>query len=214
MHLPNELPPKFLSKVDLRGDEDCWLWTGSINKFGYGRFRFGGADSVGGKVWYAHLFAWTVVRRIPTEGLSLDHLCGIRNCVNPNHLELVTHSENVRRARKADGSITTFVSPLPKELPDSFLKKVSIVEANDCWKWKASLNAQGYGRFRFGGSDSTGGKVWYAHVFSYRVVSGDHSEDGVIDHLCNNRGCVNPKHLEKVTQQENLRRIYGRDIGP
>ena len=99
---------------------------------------------------------------------------------------------------------------LPAELPETFLAKVDIRGENDCWLWTGSKLATGYGRYRYGGADSSGGRVWNAHTFCFRVTTGDHSEDRVIDHLCNVRSCVNPRHLEQVTQQENLRRIYGR----
>src|SRR5690348_5568596 len=62
--------------------ETCWLWTGRLNH-GYGYFRV--TILPGGS---AHRFAWRVMGRgeIPV-GMQLDHLCRVRNCVNPDHLE-------------------------------------------------------------------------------------------------------------------------------
>jgi HNH endonuclease len=66
---------------------DCWLWTGRINDGGYANY---GKD-------YAHRVIYErSVGPIP-KGLELDHLCRIRHCVNPAHLEPVTRKENVRR---------------------------------------------------------------------------------------------------------------------
>lgn len=69
----------------------CWLWRGYTRK-GYGTF----VPRVGQKM-PAHRFAYEFcVARIPT-GLTLDHLCRVRSCVNPDHLEPVTNRENVLR---------------------------------------------------------------------------------------------------------------------
>lgn len=69
----------------------CWVWTGFINAAGYGRFN------VGGPIRAAHRVAYELtVGSIPPNA-SLDHLCRVRHCVNPHHLEPVSHRENVLR---------------------------------------------------------------------------------------------------------------------
>lgn len=74
----------------------CWLWTASVKPEGYGQF------AINRKPQYAHRIAWTLLRgRIPGR-MTLDHVkerCRNRNCVNPNHLEVVTNKENVLRGR-------------------------------------------------------------------------------------------------------------------
>lgn len=79
----------FWAKVDKSGD--CWLWTASINASGYGSF------GAGGKSRLAHRVAYEFVRGEIPAGLTLDHLCRVRSCVNPDHLEPVTARENTRR---------------------------------------------------------------------------------------------------------------------
>ena len=85
---------RFLSRIDK--STGCWLWTAHINpKSGYVQFRIGGRA---GKMVLAHRWAYQhFVGEIP-KGLQLDHLCRIRHCVNPSHLEPVTASENTIRA--------------------------------------------------------------------------------------------------------------------
>lgn len=78
--------------------DSCWLWTGGVGR-GYGIF-YRGADR-GGSFTVAHRYAYeALVGPIPA-GLTLDHLCRVRGCVNPAHLEPVTQAENVRRGWKA-----------------------------------------------------------------------------------------------------------------
>ena len=69
----------------------------------------------------------------------------------------------------------------------------------DCWLWKGALGPGGYGQCTWGGSR-------FPHRVSYEIVVGPIPENLVIDHLCRVRLCVNPYHLEPVTQSVNLLR--------
>lgn len=81
---------RFLSNVEASAD-GCWLWTASVKDTGYAQFRVDGALVLG------HRFAFEYfVGRIP-EGLTLDHLCRVRRCVNPTHLEPVSVGVNTLR---------------------------------------------------------------------------------------------------------------------
>lgn len=70
----------------------------------------------------------------------------------------------------------------------------------DCWEWMAGACSSGYGTF------STDGKEIGAHRWAYEHLVGPIPDSLHIDHLCRNRRCVNPDHLEPVTQMENVRR--------
>lgn len=74
--------------------------------------------------------------------------------------------------------------------------------SNGCWQWNKSL-CDGYGEFRVAHPV----KRWKAHRFAYLLYKGELPE--FLDHLCRNRGCVNPDHLEGVTKRENILRGVG-----
>ena len=69
----------------------CWLWEAALSTRGYGRI------TIAGRQYQAHRLAYeSLVGPIP-EGRQVDHLCRVRRCVNPAHLEIVTGRENVLR---------------------------------------------------------------------------------------------------------------------
>lgn len=77
-------------------------------------------------------------------------------------------------------------------------------DLGNCWQWLAGRTAQGYGAFH-PATDQTE----LAHRWAYSQMIGPIPAGRVIDHLCRNRECVNPGHLEVVTNEENLRRGAG-----
>jgi hypothetical protein len=84
---------KFWSHV--QKTERCWLWVGVRSSDGYGRFEI--RNHQVSKVFKAHQMSWILLRGPVPDGLQLDHLCRVRHCVNPDHLEPVTMAENIRR---------------------------------------------------------------------------------------------------------------------
>lgn len=85
---------RFWSKVEVDERTGCFLFTGRLDPKGYGAF-----DLKDGSV-RAHRYAFETFGVVPV-GLELDHLCRVRCCVNPEHMEAVTHAENMRRGAHA-----------------------------------------------------------------------------------------------------------------
>lgn len=137
-------------------------------------------------------------------------------------IEFGVRDAHVRRIVNGAQRATPHPSPIER-----FLAKVDKngeppahrPELGPCWLWTAAKTKRGYGKFGL----RTGGWV-LAHVFSWEVANDVVPEGLQLDHLCRVTGCVNPLHLEPVTQCENARRasvavrtdrcIRGHDIGP
>jgi hypothetical protein len=82
---------RFVRHVRIEADTGCWLWIGSKQASGYARFHYAGGYE------YAHRAAYRFyVGEIP-DGLTVDHLCRVRHCVNPDHLEVVPRGVNALR---------------------------------------------------------------------------------------------------------------------
>lgn len=87
------LPTNMQTKIRI-SESGCWDWTGALNGKGYSSVGFSG------KTWLGHRVSYTVaVSKIP-DGLTIDHLCRNKRCVNPEHLEVVSRAENSRRASR------------------------------------------------------------------------------------------------------------------
>jgi hypothetical protein len=94
--LTNGMPPGPVPMDPLKRytveDNGCWLWTGAIHASGYGQIKWEGKSTV------AHKVIYKLLKGDYEKGLVLDHLCSVKRCVNPEHLDPVTYSINTQRA--------------------------------------------------------------------------------------------------------------------
>ena len=85
------LKERLWARINRNGINGCWLWEGFINADGYGQMR------VGDKTMRVHRVIYGLFHGAIPDGLQIDHLCRIRHCANPKHLEAVTSQENTLR---------------------------------------------------------------------------------------------------------------------
>lgn len=91
--------------------------------------------------------------------------------------------------------------------PDIVAKMSLTVSTDDCWLFAGAKTANGYGIIRFDG------KYCRAHKVMYEAIVGEVPAGLILDHLCETGICINPEHLEPVTNQENTQRHYDRRNG-
>ena len=91
---------RFFDKVVVDPETGCWNWTACRMRNGYGRFK------LDGKMHSAHRVCYELIKGKIPEGRELDHTCRNRACVRPDHLEAVTHQENMRRGVSANRAKT------------------------------------------------------------------------------------------------------------
>lgn len=93
LRIIGNIEARFWARVDKT--DTCWLWTGGgVTRHGY----FYGRLTVGRRQVLAHRYAYELLVSPIPEGLELDHICRVTRCVNPTHVEPVTHAENMRRS--------------------------------------------------------------------------------------------------------------------
>lgn len=96
---PTTLPRHVRRNIE-GGTNGCWLWTRSKSPDGYGW------ASLDNKTWQAHRLVYVLLCGNPPVDLVLDHLCRVRHCVNPQHLEPVTPRQNLERGETTTSATT------------------------------------------------------------------------------------------------------------
>lgn len=248
-HDPSLMPARVTSRLKINSD-GCWI-IARPKRNGYAATNV----KVDGKhkMRYVHRIAYETFTGPIPDGLVIDHLCRVRACCNPAHLEAVALAENTRRGfaakasckhghlltganlkwRRAGGrrrrptrvcvecsrrraregyrrhrSTHAHVPPIQKSPrtrgrtpSERFWEKVDKRGPDECWEWKATCSWSGYGVFY----PTRRGQA--AHRFAWELTRGPIADGLDLDHLCRNRSCVNPDHMEPVTRLENCRRI-------
>lgn len=92
----DSLPLRLREKIRVNQESGCWEWTACVTATGYGRAWNGKRPD------WAHRVVYELLRGAIPHGKVIDHLCRIRHCVNPDHLEPVTDAENTARGDNSD----------------------------------------------------------------------------------------------------------------
>ena len=167
------LAERFMGKVS-KQDNGCWIWTGKVNREGYGI-----ACIDHNRQSHARRLALQLFTGYESKAfLNIYDTCGNKACVNPEHL-------------------------LTSALDMRFLMTKVIKLPNGCWHWVYGVNTGGYGAIKHEG------KNVLAHRASYELSKGPIPEGLDLDHLCRNRACINPDHLEAVPPVVNVMRGFG-----
>lgn len=146
---------RFWAKV--HKTNDCWEWTSAVLKGGgYGQF------GVDGRMLYAHRVAWEFANGPIPEGMELDHKCANRRCVRPDHLRVVTRSQNNQHR-----------AVLPRN-NTSGMRGVSWDKDNNAWRVRVVLNGRPYcgGRHSTLEAANAAAKALRAQLFTHD----DHEE--------------------------------------
>jgi HNH endonuclease len=189
--------------------ETCWRWTGCTSK-GYGVFYYRGSPQ------RAHRLSWGW-RYFPIpDDLCVDHLCKVKSCIRPDHVEIVTWAENGRRASR-DAKAAGFAprpSPPPppaeicsRALPDSLRARAYFerrkVESDGGHWLIASAQKSGTPHLLIEG------RLRPAHHLSYAWWCGPLRTDQVVFRTCGVPTCVHPDHLNAVTKGDASRAHLG-----
>lgn len=140
------------------------------------------------------------------------YLEGLPNCVGPECSKPATNNEycwghdaQIKQGRplaKLGGVSPITGMTTPEERMEYYTDR-----SGDCWIWRGNLSARGYGRIKIKG------KVWMAHRLSYELATGEPLPAGlVLHHICANKACVNPDHLQPATQNQNVCEMLARKM--
>jgi hypothetical protein len=123
--------------------------------------------------------------------------------------QIAEKAKNLRKSEKGEYRILCHLPAVSSPLPTRFLRKVRFA-SNGCWEWLGGTKSLTYGdrQYHYGVYSvyGTPQSATGAHQYSYFIHKGPVPEGLEIDHLCHNKLCVNPAHLEAVTHRENCRR--------
>lgn len=164
------------SKIDRRGDDECWLWTGCT---GHGDVPQWSPSKGSGVSRYPVRAMWEFANGLIPESTKIRKLCGVARCCNPKHMKLFD------------------------ELSDRFWSKADKTPGNgigDCWFWTSTIDKMGRGTFKV---SAKRGNV-QAHRQAYELAKGAIPEGLCVLHVCDVGKCVNPDHLFVGTQKDNV----------
>lgn len=183
LNMDNHLFERIFSRVK-KSTNGCWVWNGSLCRGKFPQIYLTDKPISVIRIVYQHF----------KKPLKIDEClkstCTTLGCVNPEHMAI--WNKWIARGK---------IGARPKSKEHEINKFLSFVrETKKCWLWQGAILKTGYGIIRIMGKPQT------AHRASYQLFVGKIKKNFQIDHLCCNKICVNPKHLEQVTGDENKKR--------
>jgi HNH endonuclease len=125
-------------------------------------------------------------------------ICSVKECNSPLHVRDLCKKHYTRWQKYRD--VNVVLNPRDLTTEQRFLRHV--IKTKQCWIWIGSINEKGYGRFNLNG------KCIRAHRVSYEIWKGKIHSKLYVLHTCDNRKCVNPKHLYLGDQLKNMDDMY------
>jgi hypothetical protein len=130
-------------------------------------------------------------------------ICSFPDCGRIVHSGGLCKSHDQQKRR---GGPVVALRPAGGSIPRDEAFWSYVDKSGDCWEWTAYRAADGYGRFGSGGK--FGPKI-LTHRFSWELCRGPIPDGMFLDHICHNRGCVNPDHLRLATPKQNAENLRG-----
>lgn len=138
------LRQRFMANVEGSSKNACWYWAGAKNKSGYGVF------GIQSKAWLAHRVSYFIFRGEPPQDKHVDHTCVNRWCVNPFHLQVVTHAENASLAKRRRDAVITHCPNGHELTEDNLVKHMFKSGTRKCRICFNEYDRQRQGKYRSG----------------------------------------------------------------
>jgi hypothetical protein len=185
-------------KLDVGGDDECWVWKAGVNGAGMPILSRGPSDPPGTIVVARFVYEFFIEAVGDDQQLNND--CGNRRCCNPAHQVLTARGKHLHTAPQGAKAMT-----LEQKLDSLAIRLPAMTEIrgpNECHEFRGYIDDAGYGRIGFGRA------LVKAHQAAWMVEHRQEIPEGkVIRHLCKpipNRKCCNLAHLKLGTHKENM----------